>query len=197
MCHEVPVGPDYARRLRCSATSPYGSPVEHSEVLEPTAVIALRVREARARHGFTAQQLADRLKAVGVPWDRATVTKLETGRRQNISTVELLALARALDVAPVHLLLPVDDRPFMVTPTEIRPAERVRAWVRGEKPLPGTDLRIFHTEVPLEEVRAVRTVRFGGRHGSKELQALVDEEEQRSTERQQSGDDDTGDAPTS
>ncbi|WP_419994760.1 helix-turn-helix domain-containing protein [Streptomyces boninensis] len=158
------------------------------------SVIAERVREARARHGFTAQILADKLKHVGVPWDRATVTKVETGRRQNITVVELLALARVLDVAPVHLLVPVDDRPYQVTPghearegspavePEVRDAARVRAWVRGEEPLPSTDRRIFRSEVPLDEMRPTTTVRFGGRHGSAELEEAFREDQKRRSE---------------
>ena len=129
--------------------------MEHVEGVDPVAVIAHRVREVRARHGFTAQQLADKLREAGVPWDRATVTKLETGRRQNVSIVEVLALARVLDVALVHLLVPTDDEQrYQVTPTEALPAGRVRPWVRGIVPLPGTDSRIFHTEKPLAELQA-------------------------------------------
>lgn len=104
---------------------------------------------------MTAQELADKLRASGVPWDRGTVTKLETGRRQGVSVTEWLALARALDVAPVHLLIPLEDRAlFQVTPNEALPAHRVRPWARGIVPLPGSDSRIFHTEVPLAELRA-------------------------------------------
>jgi transcriptional regulator with XRE-family HTH domain len=126
--------------------------MEHFTGVDPVTSIAERVKEARGRHGFTAQQLADRLKDVGIQWDRATVTKLETGRRQNVTVVELLALARVLDVAPIHLLVPVDDRTFQVTPTEEQPAQRARDWIRGWIPLPGTDRRIFRSETPLAEM---------------------------------------------
>ena len=129
--------------------------MEHVAAAAPVETIARRVREARGRKGMTAQDLAEDLKGRGLEWDRQTVTKLETGRRQNVSVVELLALARALDVAPVHLLVPLDDeQPFQVTPAEVLPAHRVRPWIRGIVPLPGSDSRIFHTEVPLAELRA-------------------------------------------
>ncbi|GAA3617324.1 helix-turn-helix domain-containing protein [Streptomyces chitinivorans] len=139
------------------------------------SVIAERVKEVRGRRGLTAQELADRLKEAGVPWDRGTVTKLETKRRQNVSVVELLALARALHVAPVHLLVPPDNRPYQVTPNEAHRSGRARAWIRGEEPLPGTDRRIFRTEVPLDEMPTTRKVQFGGRHGSEQLRELFEE----------------------
>lgn len=128
--------------------------MEHAEAADPVAAIAMRVKEVRNRKGLTAQELADRLRAAGLSWDRGTVTKLETGRRQNVSVVEWLALARVLDVAPIHLLVPLDDgHPYQVTPDEVQPAHRTRAWVRGVQPLSGTEQRIFLTEVPLGEMR--------------------------------------------
>lgn len=152
--------------------------MEHQEAAGPVETITRRVREARNRKGMTAQELADRLKASGVPWDRGTVTKLETGRRQSVTVVELLALARVLDVAPIHLLVPLDDEAALrVTPAEHVPADRARQWIRGNKPLAGTDLRIFWTEAPLGEVRPTGKVRFAGRHGSGELQAWSDGED--------------------
>lgn len=126
--------------------------MEHVDSVAPVDVVAKRVREARNRKGMTAAELADDLKRRGLDWDRQTVTKLETGRRQNVSVVELLALARVLDVAPLHLLVPLEDVEFQVTPKESVPAGRVRSWVRGWEPLPGTDQRIFRSEVPLDEL---------------------------------------------
>lgn len=167
--------------VACSATSPYGSLMEHQDAESPVGVIAERVREVRGRLGLTAQQLADRLRDAGLQWDRGTVTKLETGRRQNVSVAELLALARALHAAPVHLLVPLDGRPYQVTPNEVLGADRVRSWICGDEPLPGTDRRIFRTEVPLDEAPAVHRARFGGRLGSAELEALY-QKDQRAAE---------------
>lgn len=135
--------------------------MEHLSPSAPVDVLARRVRQVRTRREITAQQLADRLREVGVQWDRATVTKLETGRRQNVTLVEWLALARVLDVAPVHLLIEpevpgpdADDQaaqPYEVTPGATVPRHRARAWVRGLTNLPGTDLRTFFSEVPAWE----------------------------------------------
>jgi transcriptional regulator with XRE-family HTH domain len=130
--------------------------MEQDEGLSPVATVARRVKEVRGRKGMTAKELADKLRDdAGVKWDRATVTKLETGHRQTLTVVELLALARVLDVAPTHLLVPLDDRPFQVTPKEVQESGRVRQWLRGEKHLPGTDLQVFYSEVPLAEMRQV------------------------------------------
>lgn len=129
--------------------------MEHVETVAPVAAIAQRVKDARNRKGMTAQELADRLKAGGLSWDRGTVTKLETGRRQNVSVVEWLALARALDVAPIHLLVPLEDGgSYQVTPNESAKTARARYWIRGLVPLGRTDMRIFKTEVPVAELKA-------------------------------------------
>ncbi|MBZ9638004.1 helix-turn-helix domain-containing protein [Streptomyces sp. PSKA30] len=144
----------------------------------PTEAIARRVSALRQRKGLNRQQLGEAMAANGVEWNRFTVSSLENGKRQNVTVVELLTLAKVLDVAPVHLLVPLEDEhPYQVTPKLTMPATRVRAWIRGQKPLPGTDLQIFYTEVPLDEVRSVRTVQFGGRHGSAELNAWASEEQ--------------------
>ncbi|MEU3945433.1 helix-turn-helix domain-containing protein [Streptomyces sp. NPDC029526] len=122
----------------------------------PTAVIARRVRELRRRHGWTAADLGIRLSERGMKWDRFTVANLENGRRQNVTVVELLALAAVLDVAPVNLLVPLGSEPYQVTPDRTEDADSVRAWVRGEQPLLGADpaaVRTFYAEAPLEDLR--------------------------------------------
>lgn len=130
--------------------------MEHTET-RLAWMIGARVKELRARNGLTAQKLADALASEGVPWERGTVTKLETRRRDNVTVNELLALAKVLNVAPVHLLVPLeDDQPMPVTPETMMQAGHVREWVRARKALPGTDLRIFRTEVPLSELAAKR-----------------------------------------
>ncbi|MFP8882625.1 helix-turn-helix domain-containing protein [Streptomyces mangrovi] len=116
------------------------------------ATIASRVRELRGRRGWTAAELGAQMKKRGVRWDRFTVTSLENGKRQNVTVVELLALALVLDVAPVNLLVPLDNVPYQVTPTRTEDAAGARAWVRGERPLAGVDLRTFHAERPLSDI---------------------------------------------
>lgn len=123
----------------------------------PTAVIAGRVRELRRRRGWTAADLGARLTEHGVRWNRSVVANFESGRRPAVSVQELLALALVLDVAPVNLLAPLDDeQPYQITPTRAEVASAVRAWVRGEQPLPGTApeaVRTFYAEASLGDLR--------------------------------------------
>lgn len=139
----------------------------------PTKAIAARVREVRTKRGWSGADLARELRAAGVPWERAMVAKLETGRRRSITVTELLALALVLNVAPVHLLVPPDESnaPYQVTPKATAPYWRVRGWIRGLFLLPQLpnvgDKRQFFSEVPPDEFDAVQHGQCpccGGRH---------------------------------
>ena len=100
--------------------------------MEHTAIIAAKVRELRKGRGWSAEELAARMTAVGIAWTRLVVTKLEKGHRKSVSTEELLALAYVLDVAPIYLLLPWDDgAAYPVTPNTQARTDLVREWVRG------------------------------------------------------------------
>ena len=102
--------------------------------------------------------------------------KLENGKRQNLTVVELLALATVLQVAPVHLLVPPlpspewgaggnepnDTTAYQVTPGRTEPMYLVRRFIRGETPLPGMDERAFYSEIPPQEFSPLLT---GGGHG--------------------------------
>lgn len=123
----------------------------------PVATIAQRVKELRGRRGWTAAHLGTVLGKHGISWDRFTVANLESGKRQNVTVQELFALALALDVSPTNLLVPLDDRAYQLTPTRTESADLVRAWVRGEEPLPGTDERTYRAEVSLADMRKAHT----------------------------------------
>jgi transcriptional regulator with XRE-family HTH domain len=123
----------------------------------PVATIAQRVKELRGRRGWTAAHLGKELGRHGISWDRFTVANLESGKRQNVTVQELYALALALDVSPTNLLVPLDDRPYQITPTRAENADMVRAWVRGEEPLPGSDERTYRAEVSLADMRKAHT----------------------------------------
>lgn len=120
--------------------------------LTPHRTIAQRVKNLRQRRGLSAQRLADRLAGVGIPWDRSIVANLENGRRAAVSVEEFLALAYVLDVAPVHLLVPIDAT--QVTPYRVVPegnpvgAWFARAWVRGQTAVGGVNAKNYFAEVP-------------------------------------------------
>ncbi|MEU8535455.1 helix-turn-helix domain-containing protein [Streptomyces parvulus] len=119
--------------------------------------IAQRVKALRGRKGWSAEELGNALQGEGVKWDRFTVANLEKGKRQNVTVVELLALAKVLDAAVVNLLVPLTDEPYQVTPALAESADVVREWVRGTKPLPGTDTeaqRTFYAEVAMADIKS-------------------------------------------
>lgn len=109
------------------------------------------MRELREKRRMTAKQLAARMAQLGIKWDRSIVANLEIGRRSLVSVEELLALAYVLDVSPVHLLIPLGDEWYAVTPTQAVYSGRAREWIRGTHPLPSTDPRLYFAEVPTEE----------------------------------------------
>jgi transcriptional regulator with XRE-family HTH domain len=126
----------------------------------PSATVARRVRELRDRRGWSAQQLAGRCAEAGADdLDRTRIANIESRRRRNVSIDEVLVLAHALDVAPVHLFVPVEEKWLAVTPKWIVGAGRVREWVRGRYPLPSRDSRRYWTEVPDHEWDAAEAAR--------------------------------------
>src|SRR5690242_9621967 len=113
----------------------------------PSDVVAARVRQVRKRRDLTTAQLAARCAELGAP-DLTTqaLYKLEgqrdvASRRPRPVTVdELLALALALNVAPVHLLVPPDESeaPYQITQTVTATSRfAARGWIRGVVPLSG------------------------------------------------------------
>ena len=133
-------------------------------------MVAVRIKEVRTRRGLTAAQLAIRCAGVGRPdLTASAISNIETGRRDNtgrrrrdVTVDELLALAKALQVSPVHLLVPpaADDEPYQVTPEVAAPALHVREWVRGYGLLPGDDRQVYLSEVPPGEFEEIEGLLF-------------------------------------
>lgn len=121
--------------------------------ITPVATIAKRVKELRGRCGWSAAQLGEAVSKHGIKWDRFTVANVESGKRQNVTVQELYALALALGVAPVNLLVPLEDEPYQLTPNRVEGADVARAWVRGESPLPGADEWMYFAEASLYDRR--------------------------------------------
>lgn len=72
--------------------------------------IAGEVRRHRQAQGLSAQQLADRCAAIGMPIQRSVLANLESGRRTTVTVAEVLVLAHALGVPPGVLMFPVGHK---------------------------------------------------------------------------------------
>lgn len=131
------VRPDDASPLRVmqALDNVNSSHVEGNLMAEgPTETIARRVSELRELKGLTKEQLGERMAELGLPWNRFTVGGLEGGKRQNVSVVEWLALARALDVAPLGLLLPLGSADLIeILPDVAVHPDLARKWIIGEE----------------------------------------------------------------
>ena len=123
-------------------------------------VVAARVREVRGKRHLTVAELAARCAELGAPELTAqALYKLEQRRPgklrpRPVTVDELLTLAMALNVAPVHLLVPVDDPDAAYPVIGGVTARRfgVRAWIRGIGVIdPDADPREFGAEVPRGE----------------------------------------------
>lgn len=107
-----------------------------------TAVIAGRVRALRESARMSGSVLAAEMANLGIPWNRTTVAKLETGRRESVTVQELLALAVVLDVPAVWLLAdPAAETPSPIAAGVERDPWPALMWMIGKEPLtdrPGT-----------------------------------------------------------
>ncbi|MFD8533893.1 helix-turn-helix domain-containing protein [Streptosporangium canum] len=88
------------------------------------AQVGERVAQIRKDRGMTAQALADRCAELGLALDRSVIAKLERGLRQTVSLAELLVLARALNVPPLRLALPIGQ----ALQSEVLPGVTVDTW---------------------------------------------------------------------
>jgi transcriptional regulator with XRE-family HTH domain len=113
------------------------------------------VKEARNRRGWKQHELAARLKELGHTIEQPTVARIETGKRA-VSIDELFELATALGVAPVHLLVPLEDEAQVkIAPKRTLPAPEARAWIRGQLPLDDAELAAYLAELPRSEQQAL------------------------------------------
>jgi transcriptional regulator with XRE-family HTH domain len=111
------------------------------------ADIGERVHFYRDRAGLSAQAVADECGRLGMPSiSRTVITKLENGRREDVSTTELQVLAAALGVPAVLLLFPLGHAETV----EVLPGRDVDPWAAiewftgdSEDPQMGTDSPII------------------------------------------------------
>jgi transcriptional regulator with XRE-family HTH domain len=140
-------------------------PEQAKQAPSVTDVFAQRLRSVRERKGWTQQRVAARLGELGTRIDRASLAKIETGRRK-VSLNEAVAIAAALGTSPAVLFLPIESRSMvrLTGQLEVR-TSRARAWFTNQAPLEPGDPTVF-IEVAEEETRSLRALR-------KEVRALL------------------------
>lgn len=102
-----------------------------------TQRVGRQLRKSRKELKLSAQGLADRTSELGHPIGRATITDLETGRRQSVTVAELLILAAALKISPVALLYADQfaDGEVEMLPGMTTTAAHAALWSTGDEPL--------------------------------------------------------------
>ena len=110
-------------------------------------VYARRLREARKHRDWTQQRLADEMKRIGHPIDRATVAKIERGKRP-MEVSELVAFAAALDVAPPALFMPLGTRSVQLTDELTVDAGTAVKWAYGGGSIDPLNARTYLLESP-------------------------------------------------
>jgi hypothetical protein len=82
--------------------------------------------------------------------------RIEKGQRADVRLSDLFAYALALDVAPIHLLVPLEDEgAIVVTESKTVSARRAREWIRGRALLRDADPRGFFNQLPESEQRTI------------------------------------------
>lgn len=78
--------------------------------------------------------------------DASALMRLERGERR-VGVDDLLALALALDVAPVYLIVPLDnDAELNIGDGVTDTAGAVRRWICGARPLEGVESDHYHRQ---------------------------------------------------
>lgn len=116
--------------------------------MKPREVFVKHLREMRKNRGWSQEQLALRLRHLGVDLDRTKIAKIETDHR-DVSLDEVFGIAAALDAAPVFLLFPWGEADTIeVTPKIEASAADALDWFKGESTLEGQDPRYYEIQRP-------------------------------------------------
>src|SRR6266511_5775853 len=127
----------------------------HPKPLTPGAIFGRRVAEERRRQGLSQDELVKRLAKLGRPMDRSNLGYIErggtTGQLDNV-----IALALALGVAPIHLIVPRDgEETVELTKKHRLPARKARLWISGAELLPDSDPVAYIAAMPEDELQAL------------------------------------------
>jgi transcriptional regulator with XRE-family HTH domain len=89
------------------------------------------------RRGWTQHEFRERLlRYGGLGLDRTGLSRLERGQRA-VTVDDLYVIAATLSVSPLHLLVPLDERPLVKVAPGLppKPPQTVREWFVGTNPL--------------------------------------------------------------
>ena len=127
------------------------------EASGPEATFRRRMREARLARRLTQRDLVDALAEVGLDMNQTGITRIEGGA-PGITLHEAIALAAALDVAPVHLFLPIDDGPPVNLTSGLEVDRRkARSWARGTSPWSPRTTACTSNRAPAKSLSATRS----------------------------------------
>jgi transcriptional regulator with XRE-family HTH domain len=103
-----------------------------------------RLVAARTTRGWSQERLAAILDEVyGYPIHPTALSRIEKGTRK-VTIDDLIAISAALDVAPVHLLFPIEgEDPVALTPRLEVDAEKAIRWARGRQPLDPANVSFY------------------------------------------------------
>jgi transcriptional regulator with XRE-family HTH domain len=119
---------------------------------KPSEAFARQLKFSRERRRWHQQDLADRLRELGSPTDRATIAKIENGTKKRILLDEALMLAAALGVNPLHLITPREaGSAVRLAPKLERDSDEVRSWFVGMGALFEGDRKTYEEEVSDDE----------------------------------------------
>lgn len=95
--------------------------------------IAKKVRERRSELHLSAQEVADRSKALGHPISRSAISDLENSRRKDRLLIgDAVILAEALSIPLSTLMFPqLPDGPVELSPGHAIPSVEAMLWVSG------------------------------------------------------------------
>ncbi len=120
-------------------------------------VYSERLGRIRRGRDWTQQRLADEMARIAFPIGRATIAKIEAGKRP-MEVSELVAFAAALDVPPASLFLPLDADTVALTDGVTVDAVTAAAWTAGDRPLDPANVATYSVESP--KVRLELEARF-------------------------------------
>jgi transcriptional regulator with XRE-family HTH domain len=90
-------------------------------------VVGLSLRTLRAERGLTQEQAVELIRAAGLPWTRANVASLESGRRQDLAFTDLVLLSRAFGV-PLRRWLEANGATYFVSLAAGRTSGSYAPW---------------------------------------------------------------------